>query len=203
MEHEQLEPSWRCEPRCQATAVCLSVAFFQGGSANSNPSFGWNVYAPVAAPSMPMPQPPPSPRNSERYQKSQSDDPGVEEVFQAKDAGAESFAHFIVKWVSWVVFIVFWFPWFTMLAGWLSLLIHFLALRSLTRSHIHRSAEACNVDFHATTMPGIFQALLASLSWLALKVLTRKTQNIFIISHRFSAQSGRTSMFGLRCEVKF
>lgn len=99
MEHEQPEPSWRCEPRYQATAVCLSVAFFPGGYANGNPSFGWNVGAPAAVPSMPMPQPPPSPRYSEKYQQ-QSEDPGVEEVFQAKDAGAESFAHFIVKWVS-------------------------------------------------------------------------------------------------------
>lgn len=78
--------------------ICFVIAFsFTGynNNAASDPNFGWNLGAPapVPYPTMPMPQPPPSPR----YDDSE---PGVGEVFQAKDAGAVSFAHYIVKWVS-------------------------------------------------------------------------------------------------------
>jgi hypothetical protein len=68
---------------------------FAGYSNNAGGNLGWNLGAPAAAPypTMPMPQPPPSPR----YDDSE---PAVDEVFQSKDAGAVSFAHYIVKWVS-------------------------------------------------------------------------------------------------------
>lgn len=58
-------------------------------------NLGWNLGAPAAAPypTMPMPQPPPSPRYDDA-------EPVADEVFQQKDAGAISFAHYIVKWVS-------------------------------------------------------------------------------------------------------
>lgn len=78
--------------------ICFLIDFSFAGYNNnavSDPNFGWNLGAPAAAsyPTMPMPQPPPSPR----YDDSE---PGVDEIFQAKDAGSESFAHYIVKWVS-------------------------------------------------------------------------------------------------------
>jgi hypothetical protein len=59
-------------------------------------NLGWNLGAPAAAPypTMPtMPQPSPSTHYDDG-------EPGVDEVFRAKDAGAVSFAHYIVKWVS-------------------------------------------------------------------------------------------------------
>ncbi|CRK97524.1 CLUMA_CG010913, isoform A [Clunio marinus] len=63
-----------------------------GGVGTSN--FGWNLGAPAAAP-VPMPVPPSSYYDN---QDNQSDEPGVDETFTAKTAGAQSFAHYIVRW---------------------------------------------------------------------------------------------------------
>lgn len=61
----------------------------------------------------------------------------------------------------------------------------------------HRRAAKFPSDSCTRTMPAPFKpcTLLSRVSLP--KVLTRKTQNIFIISHRFSAEISRTSMFGL------
>lgn len=78
------------------------LAAYNAGSSN----FGWNLGAPNALASMPMPQPPsPSPRYDARVQD--NTDPGVEETFAAKEAGAMSFAHYIVKWVSFTIIVFF------------------------------------------------------------------------------------------------
>lgn len=91
--------------KCKILNICFLISWsLLGGFVNNNPGFGWNLGAPAAAPQMPqmpMPQPPPPSRKNERYQhSSDSGDSGVDELFTAKDAGAESFAHYIVKWVS-------------------------------------------------------------------------------------------------------
>lgn len=76
-------------------ALPLLSGYPNTGSSN----FGWNLGAPASVP-MPMPampQPPSSYHGSSDWQDTA---PGVEEVFSSKNAGAQSFAHYIVKWVS-------------------------------------------------------------------------------------------------------
>lgn len=66
------------------------------GNNNEGANFGWSLGAPAAVPypmNPNMPMPPPSPQ----YDDSE---PGVDEVYEVKDAGALSFAHYIVKWVN-------------------------------------------------------------------------------------------------------
>lgn len=88
--------------KCDFLNICFLISWsLPGGFVNNTPGFGWNLGAPSAVPQMPMPQPPSPSRYNERYQHaSDSSDSGVDEVFSAKDAGAVSFAHYIVKWVS-------------------------------------------------------------------------------------------------------
>lgn len=88
--------------------VSLFFFFFGQGYNNVGSSnFGWNLGAPAAAPMPTMPMPySPSPYDSSNQDNGE---PGVQEVFSAKSAGAMSFAHYIVKWVSVVYFIVFYF----------------------------------------------------------------------------------------------
>lgn len=56
----------------------------------------------MGAPNAPAPVSIPQPPSSNYYNAAQdsSGEPGVEEYFQSKTAGAESFAHYIVHWVS-------------------------------------------------------------------------------------------------------
>lgn len=68
------------------------------GSAN----FGWNLGGPQAPANVNMPMPPlpcASFDQADQYVAS-PDEPGVEEYVAAKNAGAMSFAHRIVQWVS-------------------------------------------------------------------------------------------------------
>jgi hypothetical protein len=69
---------------------------YPSGSTN----FGWNLGAQAPPnPAMPMPQPYSQP--SYHTPDDNNSDPGVEEnAFQAKQAGAMSFAHYIVHFVS-------------------------------------------------------------------------------------------------------
>lgn len=68
--------------------------FFKGYGNTGSSNLGWNLGAAAPMPAMPMPYSP-SPSN---YQD--DGEPGVDEVVAAKNAGAMSFAHYIVKWVS-------------------------------------------------------------------------------------------------------
>ena len=82
--------------------LSFNFFFLQGYNVGSS-NLGWNIGAPAAAPmpSMPMPYPP------SQYDIKQDDgEPGVQEEFAAKNAGAMSFAHYIVKWVSFVYFLL-------------------------------------------------------------------------------------------------
>lgn len=78
---------------------------------NQGANFGWNLESNAPPPVMPMPMPqpgyPPSmPYQNPQYpnypQNHQTEDDGetVHEEFHSKDAGAMSFAHYIVRWVS-------------------------------------------------------------------------------------------------------
>lgn len=60
----------------------------------SSPNFGWNLGAPAPVP-MPQPYSQPTYNNPD-----DSGEPGVEEnAFQARNAGAMSFAHYIIHTV--------------------------------------------------------------------------------------------------------
>lgn len=65
---------------------------------NQVPNFGWNLGAPA---SVSMPQPPAPSYHHHSQNDDSSSEPGVEEEnFSTKSAGAMSFAHYIVEWVS-------------------------------------------------------------------------------------------------------
>lgn len=76
---------------------------------NQGASFGWNLESSAPPPmSMPMPQPgyPPStmpyqqPQYPPQYHQTEDNGDSVVDEFHSKDAGAMSFAHYIVNWVS-------------------------------------------------------------------------------------------------------
>lgn len=125
------------------SSSCLGD-FNPAGASN----FGWNLGAPNAA-QMPMPQPP-----SPRYDSRSDSDPGVDESFTAKEAGNQSFAHYIVKWVSFMfiyIFIVYEFPWFTGLSRFSPVESHFALNIELTLSHIHKRSFAMGAQHKITS----------------------------------------------------
>lgn len=84
--------------KCLIAQIVINCFLIYYSGNNNAPivsgNLGWSLGAPAPHyPTMPMPQPSPSPH----YDDSE---PGVDEVFQAKDAGSISFAHYIVKFVS-------------------------------------------------------------------------------------------------------
>jgi hypothetical protein len=89
------------------SAVSLSLDAMSLCAGGYNSGLGWNFGAPApAAASMPQP---PSPRYSSRSHEDDGE-PGVQEVFTAVNAGAQSFAHYIVKVVSLIVYCILLFP---------------------------------------------------------------------------------------------
>lgn len=137
------------------TATYVHVFISSSYSAVGSSNLGWSVGAPVQPP-MPYPSMPHPPIHHHPSSSSYDDgEPGIDESFSAKNAGAMSFAHYIVKWVSveWFTIIVCSSPnchescWFLS-----SRLLLSLSSRFSLFAHIHRNCVIGVRDYsHATT----------------------------------------------------
>lgn len=144
------------EPSTSVFLSTIRLSFiFKGGYNAGTPNFGWNLNAPIAAPSVPMPMPPEPHYDTQTHQY--DGEPGVEEVVASKNAGSMSFAHYIVRWVSGCLLSFFIHK--SHDSCWILSFVHsspkLVQLLSLTHTQTIFDSKACAKPFYVASLKSL------------------------------------------------